>query len=133
MMIIDVRKLNAGKTYSGRLEFEYMAPESLIDIPFVRFSAPVKVEAEFELYEDDSLELKGKVSYGLEGQCSRCLKEASERVEGEIDAYFQPFEDGEDYSYSSGIIHLEDAVNDAIMASMPPTLSCGENCQGIQY
>ena len=117
MMIIDVRKLNAGKTYSGRLEFEYMAPESLIDIPFVRFSAPVKVEAEFELYEDDS----------------RCLKEASERVEGEIDAYFQPFEDGEDYSYSSGIIHLEDAVNDAIMASMPRTLSCGENCQGIRY
>ena len=109
MMIIDVRKLNAGKTYSGRLEFEYMAPESLIDIPF------------------------GKVSYGLEGQCSRCLKEASERVEGEIDAYFQPFEDGEDYSYSSGIIHLEDAVNDAIMASMPRTLSCGENCQGIRY
>ena len=69
MMIIDVRNLNAGKTYSGRLEFEYMAPESLIDIPFVRFSAPVKVEAEFELYEDDSLELKGKVSYGIEGQC----------------------------------------------------------------
>ena len=46
---------------------------------------------------------------------------------------FQPFEDGEDYSYSSGIIHLEDAVNDAIMASMPRTLSCGENCQGIRY
>lgn len=60
MMIIDVRKLNAGKTYSGRLEFEYMAPESLIDIPFVRFSAPVKVEAEFELYEDDSFGAEGE-------------------------------------------------------------------------
>ena len=59
MMIIDVRKLNAGKRYSGKLEFEYSAPETLIDSPFVRFSAPVKVEAEYCLLEDDSLELKG--------------------------------------------------------------------------
>ena len=31
-----------GRRYSGKLEFEYSAPETLIDIPFVRFSAPVK-------------------------------------------------------------------------------------------
>ena len=54
MMIIDVRKLNAQKKYSGTLEFEYEAPENLIDIPFVKFSSPVKVEAEYELFEDDS-------------------------------------------------------------------------------
>ena len=125
-MIIDVRKLNAGKRYSGKLEFEYSAPETLIDIPFVRFSAPVKVEAEYCLLEDDSLELKGKITYGIEGQCSR-------KVEGEIDAYFQPFEGGEDYAYKNGVIDLTDAVNDAIMASMPRVLSCGENCHGIRY
>ena len=133
MMIIDVRKLNAGKRYSGKLEFEYSAPETLIDIPFVRFSAPVKVEAEYCLLEDDSLELKGKITYGSEGQCSRCLKDASQKVEGEIDAYFQPFEGGEDYAYKNGVIDLTDAVNDAIMASMPRVLSCGENCHGIRY
>ena len=133
MMIIDVRKLNAQKKYSGRLEFEYEAPENLIDIPFVKFSSPVKVEAEYELFEDDSLELRGKILYTLEGQCSRCLKETSERVEGELDAYFQPFKDGEDYAYSGGVIDLTNAVNDAIMSSMPRTLSCGENCQDIRY
>ncbi len=133
MMIIDVRKLNAQKKYSGRLEFEYEAPENLIDIPFVKFSSPVKVEAEYELFEDDSLELRGKIHYTLEGQCSRCLKETSERVEGELDAYFQPFKDGEDYAYSGGVIDLTNAVNDAIMSSMPRTLSCGENCQDIRY
>ena len=133
MMIIDVRKLNAGKRYSGKLEFEYSATETLIDIPFVRFSAPVKVEAEYCLLEDDSLELKGKITYGIEGQCSRCLKDASQKVEGEIDAYFQPFEGGEDYAYKNGVIDLTDAVNDAIMASMPRVLSCGENCHGIRY
>ena len=133
MLIIDVRKLNAQKKYSGTLEFEYEAPENLIDIPFVKFSSPVKVEAEYELFEDDSLELRGKILYTLEGQCSRCLKETSERVEGELDAYFQPFKDGEDYAYSGGVIDLTNAVNDAIMSSMPRTLSCGENCQDIRY
>lgn len=133
MMIIDVRKLNAQKKYSGTLEFEYEAPENLIDIPFVKFSSPVKVEAEYELFEDDSLELRGKILYTLEGQCSRCLKETSERVEGELDAYFQPFKGGEDYAYSGGVIDLTNAVNDAIMSSMPRTLSCGENCQDIRY
>ena len=132
-MIIDVRKLNAQKKYSGTREFEYEAPENLIDIPFVKFSSPVKVEAEYELFEDDSLELRGKILYTLEGQCSRCLKETSERVEGELDAYFQPFKDGEDYAYSGGVIDLTNAVNDAIMSSMPRTLSCGENCQDIRY
>ena len=133
MMIIDVRKLNAQKKYSGTLEFEYEAPENLIDIPFVKFSSPVKVEAEYELFEDDSLELQGKILYTLGGQCSRCLKETSERVEGELDAYFQPFKGGEDYAYSGGVIDLTNAVNDAIMSSMPRTLSCGENCQDIRY
>ena len=132
-MIIDVRKLNAQKKYSGRLEFEYEAPENLIDIPFVKFSSPVKVEAEYELFEDDSLELRGTILYTLEGQCSRSLKETSERVEGELDAYFQPFKGGEDYAYSGGVIDLTNAVNDAIMSSMPRTLSCGENCQDIRY
>ena len=131
-MIIDVRKLNAQKKYSGTLEFEYEAPENLIDIPFVKFSSPVKVEAEYELFEDDSLELRGKILYTLEGQCSKCLKETSERVEGELDAYFQPFKGGEDYAYSGGVIDLTNAVNDAIMSSMPRTLSCGENCQDIR-
>ena len=132
-MIIDVRKLNAGKKYSGRIEFEYMPPERLMDIPFVKFSSPVKVDAEYFLLEDNSLELKGKVSYEIEGQCSRCLKDTSQRIEGEIDAYFQPFEDGEDYSYSNGIIDLTDSVNDAVMASLPRVLSCGSDCQGIRY
>ena len=58
-MIIDVRKLNAQKKYSGSMEFEYAAPEHLIGIPYVKFAAPVKVSFEYELYEDDSLEING--------------------------------------------------------------------------
>ena len=133
MMIIDVRKLNAQKRYSGSMEFDYSAPETLIEIPFVKFAAPVKVSFDYDLFEDDSLEIRGTVSYKLEGQCSRCLKEATAEVEGELDAYFEPRKDFKDYGYVNGVIDLTKAVEDAVMASMPFTLSCGEACEELSY
>ena len=133
MMIIDVRKLNAQKRYSGSMEFDYSAPETLIEIPFVKFAAPVKVSFDYDLFEDDSLEIRGTVSYKLEGQCSRCLKEATAEVEGELDAYFEPRKDFKDYGYVNGVIDLTKAVEDAVMASMPFTLSCGEDCEELSY
>lgn len=133
MMIIDIRKLNAEKKYSGKMEFEYSAPETFIEIPLVKFASPVKVVFDYELFEDDSLEIRGTVSYLLEGQCSRCLKEARTEVVGELNAYFENRKDYEDYGYTNGIVHLQQAVEDAIMASMPYTLSCGEDCEGLSY
>ena len=133
MMIIDIRKLNAQKKYSGSMEFSYTAPEELLDIPFVKFATPVTVKFDYELYEDDSLEIRGSISYRLEGQCSRCLQETSQEIEGEIDAYFQPVKNAEDYTYTNGIVDLTKAVNEAIMASLPFTLSCGEDCEGISF
>ena len=132
-MIIDIRKLNAQKLYSGHMEFEYSAPETLIEIPYVHFTSPVKISFEYDLYEDDSLEIRGTVSFKLEGQCSRCLKDASVEVEGELDAYFEARKDYEDYGYTNGVVDLKKAVEDAIMACMPFSLSCGESCEGIQY
>ena len=133
MMIIDIRKLNAQKNYSGSMEFDYSAPEELLQIPLVKFSAPVKVSFTYELYEDDSLEIRGTVRYRLVGQCSRCLAAASAEIEGELDAYFQPFHGGEDYSYENGVVNLTQAVNDAIMLSMPFSLSCGDDCEGLEF
>ena len=133
MMIIDIRKLNAQKKYVGTMEFEYSAPENLIEIPFVKFVGPVLVRFEYELFEDDSMEIKGNVSYRLKGQCSRCLQDAITAVEGELDAYFQPVKDCEDYSYSNGMVDLTRAVDDAIMASMPFLLVCKEECEGLSY
>lgn len=132
-MIIDIRKLNAQKQYSGNLEFEYSAPEKLIEIPFVKFAEPVKVIFEYDLYEDDSMDIRGKVVYRLEGQCSRCLKDATMTVEGELTAYFQPIKEYEDYGYTNGKVDLTNAVDDAIMASMPFLLSCGDDCEALRY
>ena len=133
MMIIDVRKLNAQKKYVGHMEFEYSAPETLIDIPSVKFQTPVKVTFDYEVFEDDSVEIKGTVSYTLAGLCSRCLMETAQTVEGELDAYFEPRKDAEDYSYFGGVIDLTQAVNEAVMASLPFLLSCGEDCEALTY
>ena len=133
MIIVDIRKLNAQKKYSGEMEFEYSASEDLIEIPFVKFTAPVKVRFSYELYEDDAFEICGSVSYSLEGQCSRCLKETKMQVEGELDAYFEDRKDYEDYGYTNGIVNITQAVEDAIMASMPYVLSCGEDCKVVSY
>ena len=132
-MIIDIRKLNAKKQYFGSMELEYSAPETLIEIPLVKFDGAVKVTFDFELYEDNSFEIRGSVSYKLVGQCSRCLEEASANVEGELDAYFEPRKDSEDYSYSNGMVDLTKAVDDAIMASMPFLITCKEDCKGLTY
>ncbi len=132
-MVIDIRKLNAQKKYSGSMEFEYSAPETLIEIPFVKFGGAVKVVFDYDLYEDDAFEIHGKVSYRLEGQCSRCLNEASQEVEGELSALFETGKDYEDYGYTNGTVRLQTAVEDAIMASMPFALSCGENCKGLSW
>ncbi len=133
MMVIDVRKLNAQKKYAGNMEFSYSAPQALIEIPFVEFDGDVKVTFDYELYEDNSLEINGSVSYRLTGKCSKCLEAATQEVEGEIHALFEDRKDYVDYGYSNGIIHLETAVEDAIMASMPFTLSCGEACKGLSW
>ena len=130
-MIIDIRKLNAQKKYEGHFEFEYSAPDAFIEIPYVKFAAPVKVSFDYELFEDNSLESSCLPS--MQGQCSRCLKEASATVEGELDAYFEPRKDYGDYGYTNGVVDLKKAVEDAIMASMPYTLSCGDNCENISY
>ncbi|MGN0822331.1 MAG: YceD family protein [Candidatus Gallimonas sp.] len=130
MMIptIDVRKLNARKQYEGEAEFAFEADDSLIDIPYVRFSSPVGVRLRYVILEDDSVEVTGSVKFSLKGACSRCLTETEQTFTGEIDAYFTPRGEGEDYRYTNGVIRLEDCLNDAVMLAIPGRLECGENC-----
>ena len=133
MMIVDIRKLNATKAYSGSMQFDYLPDDDLLDIPFVTFDGAVRVEIEYELFEDDSLEVRGSVKYRLHGQCARCLQETAEDFEGEVDAYFVPRRTEEDYSYENGKVDLTEAIRDAITASLPFSLYCKDDCQMISY
>jgi uncharacterized metal-binding protein YceD (DUF177 family) len=115
---------------------------NILNIKFQALTEKLKNEPDvaFTYFKPDErkdggafIEIKGKVAYRLVGQCSRCLKNACMQVEGELDAYFEPRKDAEDYSYSGGKINLKEAVEDAVMACMPYLLLCDENCEGIRY
>lgn len=115
------------------MEFDYAAPETLIEIPFVSFDGAVHVCVDYELFEDDALEIRGTLVYGLVGQCSRCLEPAKTTVEFEFDAVFERSENAEDYSYQGKRVDLTPAIDDAILSSMPYLLTCREDCVGLSY
>lgn len=122
---IDVRSQTAKNIDSGTLSFEYEA-EDLLDIPYVEFSAPVKAEFVYEISEDDTVEVKGRITFTLKGACSRCLAEAEQTFTAEAEGVFEPGEgDGETYGYVNGRISLEEFLRDALAFALPPRLLCG--------
>ncbi len=134
MMTIDVRKLNVQKKYTGDLAFEFEGDESLLEIPYVAFSSPVKAELHYEILEDDSVEVTGSIFFSLKGACSRCLSETERSYVGEVDAYFLPRGgESEDYRYTNGVIDLSDCLNDALMLALPPRLECAEECIPLEW
>ena len=70
---LDVRSLAARKIYTGELSFEYEAQDALLDIPFVRFSSPVRVRLDYEIFEDNTVEAKAQRSFSLAWSCGRYL------------------------------------------------------------
>ncbi len=109
---LDVRSLAARKIYTGELSFEYEAEDALLDIPFVRFSSPVRVRLDYEI---------------LAGSCSRCLGETERAFEEEAVGIFEPDGgDGETYGYRNGVVELNEFIRDSVLSALPPRLLCGE-------
>lgn len=134
MLTIDIRKLNAQRKYSGELDFEFTADESLIGIPYVGFAGPVKAHLAYDILEDDSVEVTGTVSFRLKGACSRCLKPAERSFGGEVDAYFVQSQAEEDeYLYQNGTVDLTDCLSDAVALAMPGRLECEEPCAALEW
>ena len=131
-MIIDVARLIALKKFNGGFSFEYDCPADLVILPSARIEGKVKVEGEYEIYEDDSVGVNLKISYLLAGQCSYCLESATKQVEYETDVLYLPEDDGENYSYNGLKINLTTAVNDAVLFSQPQILLCRPDCKGIE-
>ncbi len=135
-MVIDVRKCNAERKYTGELNFGFRGDESLIDIPFVCFSSPVQAHLFYEILEDDSVEVSGEVSFTLKGACSRCLKEIEQRISYETEALFVPQgrkAEAEDYTYRNGIVDLGEFLRDTVLFALPSALFCPEGCSAPEY
>ena len=134
--MIDVRKCNAEGKYTGTLDFEFEGDASLIDIPFVSFSTPVHAVLDYEIFEDNSVEVKGELSFTLEGACSRCLKPTKEHVVTEAEALFVPKggkAEEEDYTYRNGIVDLGEFLRDTVLFALPSALFCAEGCSAPEY
>ena len=134
MMIIDVRKLIHTRAFSGRLHFEIAADDGLVTLPLVKMVSPITAEGDYELFDDDSLEIRGKVRFTLRGACSRCLKEPEKVVEADWNPLFTKGEsDGESYAYENGTISLDGSVREAVLLGMPFVLLCDESCPGAEW
>ena len=134
--MIDVRKCNAEGKYTGTLDFEFEGDASLIDIPFVSFSTPVRAVLDYEIFEDNSVEVKGELSFTLEGACSRCLKPTKEHIVSEAEALFVPKggkAEEEDYTYRNGIVDLGEFLRDTVLFALPSALFCAEGCSAPEY
>ena len=122
---IDVRSLTAAKTYTGTLSFEYEAAD-LLDIPFTEFSAPVQTELRYEIFEDNTVEVRGRFTFSLKGLCSRCMNETAQTYTEEFEGVFEPGKgDGETYGYVNAI-DLSVFLRESLAFALPSILLCDE-------
>lgn len=129
-MEIEVKRLIARGKYAGSFSFDYVPPENLCLVPLCKFGG-VKVKGEYEIFDDDSVEIKLTVKYLLSGRCSYCLNEAKKEISYLTEVLFVPERDDENYYYDGNKINLQTAVDDAILMSQPHVLLCKEDCKGI--
>ena len=78
-MLLDLRKLKRSGKDRSDFFFEYSPEKQLIDIPSASIVAPVSVTGSITLTGDHSAYVEGEVSFGIKGECTRCLKE-TERI-----------------------------------------------------
>lgn len=131
-MILEIKKLNALKKYSGEFKFDYSADASLIILPLCKIDGDVSVSGEYEIYEDDSVGVFLTIKYKLVGQCSYCLADSSQTIEYHADVLFVTDKDDIDnYYYDGNKLNLKTAVDEAILSGQPSVLLCRDDCEGI--
>ena len=130
-MAIEVKKLNALKKYTGSFEFDYLPDSDLSLVPLSNIDGSVKVFGNYEIYDDDSVEVILNIAYKLVGKCSYCLNDAEKDITFTSELLFVPEEDDENYYYDGIKINLKSAVDDAILIGQPSILLCKEGCKGI--
>lgn len=129
-MELDIRKLAATGKFSGSFNFKYQPPDDICLIPLCKIG-DVKVSGEYEIFDDDSVEVRFTVDYTVKGQCSYCLSDTEKEVNFLSEVLFVTEKDDENYYYDGIRLNLKTAVNDAILISQPHVLLCKEDCKGI--
>lgn len=133
-MILEIKKLMARAAYTGEFSFDYQPPQESVLVPLCRIEGGVKVTGDYEIFENDEVEVTLKISYLLVGSCSYCLAEAKKHIEYSTDALFVTDKDDcDNYVYDGNRLDLSTAVNDALLFSQPKVLLCKEDCKGVKF
>lgn len=132
-MIIDLKAIKQKGLTEKEFSFVYPAPETLIDLPAAKFSKPVTIDCLVEVYKNETY-VSGKISYSIDGECSRCLSPASIDRVVEFDEKFVPKElavSEDENVYEKDKIDLTSLIEQLILTDMPFAIYCKEDCLGL--
>ena len=111
------------------------------DLGFAHYAVPEPARYRITLSNvGDAIVVGGTTWAEVHGECARCLEEARESVESEIEGYLTLREDSdvtgmEDDEYElvpdNGEVDLAPYVLAAIVVEIPPVFLCSEDCKGL--
>ena len=129
-MILDLKKLRQKGKDAEEFAFDYTPDGDICDIPNVKLVPPVKVKGEVTLTGKRSCYLDFTVEFTLNGECTRCLKEATKVYTAEVKEELEENAEGS-YPIKSDTVVLDKIADDYIIMNLPVTFLCKEDCKGI--
>lgn len=94
--------------------------------------AEVQVTGVVESLDSTTVQFKGRVRVGWEGECRRCLGRASGELDVEVRELFERAPESEDiYPLTADRVDLEPLARDAIYLELPQAPLCRAECQGL--
>ena len=129
-MILDLRKLKRSGKDQSDFFFLYQPHAELVDIPLAKIDGEVSVNGTVTLTGEHSCFVEGEISFTITGECTRCLKDTSNK-------YFAEFRESleennpDGYSVKNDTVDLTVIVDDYIAMNIPVSFLCDEDCKGL--
>lgn len=130
-MIIDLKKMRGQGKDQMDFCFECEDSENLSLIPQTVIKSPIVILGNVTITGKSSAFITADVSFTLQGECTRCLKQVERTYHALIEEEFfdQNYAEGDDYTYFNDRLDLYKAVKDAILMNMPLNFLCEEECE----
>lgn len=127
-MVLEIKRLLSKGEYVGKISFEFIPQKEELLIPLCSFDGAVSFDGEYEIFDDDEVELRFEITYKLKGQCSYCLADAEKVIKFSSEVLFVTNKGDIDNYYYDGVrLDLSKAIGDALLFSQPDVLLC-ESC-----
>ena len=130
-MIIDLKKMRGQGKDQMDFCFECEDSENLSLIPQTVIKSPIVILGNVTITGKSSAFITADVSFTLQGECTRCLKQIERTYHALIEEEFfdKNYAEGDDYTYFNDRLDLSKAVKDAILMNMPLDFLCEDECE----